>query len=141
MTRPDREGWLLGIAAAVGAIADCRRRTVGAVLYDPRSFHVLSTGYNGRAAGVPGCLTAGACPRGHSDVPTRSDYFVPGSPGSCDAIHAEDNALRRARERNIDVTGAHCAVTCEPCQGCYALLRHYGIELVFWPGGRRELTP
>lgn len=135
--RIDRKTWLLGIAQATGAIADCTRRRVGAVLYDPATFHVLELGYNGRASGLPGCLTASACPRGRTgyhDVPAGAPYLT-GPAGRCDAIHAEDNALRRAREHGVDVTGAHIAITDEPCEGCRVLLRHYAVAHVIWPAG------
>lgn len=140
MALVNRKVWLLGIASAVGEAADCVRRKVGAVIYDPETFHILSTGYNGRAAGLPGCLSEGACPRGQLDVVEHRSSYLPGTPGACDAIHAEDNALRRARERGIDVTGAWAAVDAEPCEGCYVLLRHYGIAGVIWPAGIRRLT-
>jgi len=127
--RPDRLTWLLGIAQAVGSIADCTRRQVGAVIFDPVNYYVLSTGYNGRAAGLPGCLSEGACPRGalsYAELPASAPYLTAAA-GRCDAIHAEDNALRRARERGLDVRGAWLAVTAPPCDSCTALLRHYGI--------------
>lgn len=139
MTRPSRIGWLLGIAQAVGDIADCTRRRVGAVIFDPETFYILSAGYNGRASGLPGCLTEGACPRGQSDVPSRSSYAA-GSSGSCDAIHAEDNTLRQARSRGVNVEGMHIAVTAEPCEPCYVLCRHWGIARVIWPDGHRDLS-
>lgn len=137
--RPNRQAWLVGIAEAVAAVADCSRRHVGAVIYDPQTFHVLSTGYNGRAADLPGCATMNACPRGQSDVAPRSSY-LPGGPGACDAIHAEDNALRQARDRGIDVRGMNIAVTVEPCEPCYVLLEHYGIAVVVWGDGLRGLS-
>lgn len=135
--RLDRRTWLLGIAEAIGKIADCSRRTVGALIYDPDTFHVLAQGYNGLAAGVPGCLTEAGCPRGRMTADELAPYAA--YTGNCEAIHAEDNALRRAREHHIDVTGAWVAVTDEPCEGCYALLRHYKIAGVIWPGGERNL--
>lgn len=126
----NRTEWLLGIASAVSAAADCSRRHVGAVIYDPTTFHVLACGHNGRAPGLPGCASSGACPRGKSGVPSRSTYLT-GS-GACDAVHAEDDALRQARDRGIDVRGMHIAVTCEPCEPCLGLLRHYALAAVVW---------
>lgn len=138
-----RQDWLLDLAKVVGSAADCSRRQVGAVIYDPVSFHLLAVGYNGLAPGVPGCMTEQGCPRGrlsYDDVAASAPYLA-GGPGSCPGVHGEDNALRRAKERGIDVAGAHIAITDEPCPGCHALLRHYGIAAAFWPGGEIALTP
>lgn len=58
--RPDWDTYFLGVAQSISARADCRRRTVGAVIVS-QDHRVLSTGYNGAPPGRPGCL-AGACP-------------------------------------------------------------------------------
>lgn len=44
--------------------ADCTRRKVGAIIFDVNSGYQISSGYNGAPRGLPGCLSAGACPRG-----------------------------------------------------------------------------
>ena len=129
--RPDWHSYFLAIAAAVATRADCTRRQVGAVLVGPDR-RVLSTGYNGAPSGVPGCATAGACPRGRESVesvPSRSDYAD--GRGACLAIHAEQNAVMYSRPKSR--AGATMYVTCEPCPQCYALLEACGITDVRWP--------
>lgn len=44
--------------------ADCTRRRVGAIVFEPDSGYQVSSGYNGAPRGMPGCLSDGACPRG-----------------------------------------------------------------------------
>jgi dCMP deaminase len=44
--------------------ADCTRRKVGACIFNPQDGDVIKFGYNGAPRGMPGCLSAGACPRG-----------------------------------------------------------------------------
>ena len=130
--RPDWDTYYLGIAASVAARADCTRRQVGCVLVGVDN-RVLSTGYNGAAAGAPGCASAAACPRGRMDgtaVPTRSSYRT--GLGTCIAVHAERNAVDYSR---ADLAGATAYVTCEPCPDCYALLSSRGIGAVVWPVG------
>lgn len=52
--RPSRDQWAMGLAQLTAMRATCLRRKVGAVLLNERG-HVLATGYNGVAAGLPHC--------------------------------------------------------------------------------------
>lgn len=54
MTRLSLDEWAMGLAAVSALRATCYRRKVGAVLLNSHG-HVLSTGYNGVAAGQPHC--------------------------------------------------------------------------------------
>jgi dCMP deaminase len=126
--RPDWDTYFLGIAAAVAARADCSRRRVGAVIV--QDHRIVATGYNGAPAGRPGCLTNGACPRAHSEVPEFSDYET--GPGSCIAIHAEANALLYADRSRCE--GGTIYVTCEPCSWCLKLIDGAGIARVVAAG-------
>ena len=66
--RITRHEYGLLVAQAVAQRADCTRRQVGAVIIAADG-SIVSTGYNGLASGLPGCLTAGACPRGQMSYP------------------------------------------------------------------------
>lgn len=161
--RPDWATYFLGIASAVSARGDCTRRQVGAVLVDPVNHDIVDTGYNGPPPGVPGCLSAGACPRGRhyrtlapgcapagdlfgkmcacgndwpceEAVPQGSSYDT--GPGMCIALHAEQNAVIRAGRR---ARGAVMYLTTEPCDGCWKLIRGAGVMRVIWPGGNLDL--
>ena len=127
--RPDWDTYYLDIARAVSARADCTRRRVGAIIVN--GDRIVSTGYNGAAAGRPGCLSAGACPRGQM----TTAQVLPGSsydtgPGSCIALHAEQNAILRA---GLDCRTATLYITDEPCDGCYRLIEGSGIYRVVFP--------
>ena len=126
--RPSWDAYFLGIAQAVAARADCTRRQVGAVIVD-QHHRILSTGYNGAAPGRPGCLTAGACPRGLSGVEPGSSYDT--GPGSCIAIHAEANALLRADGWLLRWATLYC--TDKPCDGCQKLIDGAGISRLVHP--------
>lgn len=136
MTRPSWDEWALGIAQAVAARGDCRRRQVGAVILDAQR-RVLSVGYNGAFPGGPSCL-AGECPRGL----LGNDRLAPGSsydtgPGSCVAIHAELNALLFSDP--VRRLGGTLYVTAEPCGGCLRPIRGSGLARVVWPEGEVAL--
>lgn len=127
--RPDWDSYYLGIAQAVSVRADCTRRKVGAIVV--KDGRIISTGYNGAPTGKPGCLTAGACPRGRLD----KTEILPGSSydtgrGSCIALHAEQNAILRA---GLDSKDAVLYLTDEPCDGCARLIEGAGIAHVIFP--------
>lgn len=124
--RPNWHEYFLGIAEAVSARADCRRRKVGAVIIDPDSKVVLATGYNGTVRGAAGCL-AGACPRGllsYDQQPAMGDY------SNCISKHAEVNAhsyLERSSR------GLWMYVNQKVCPDCLSFLRDRGYDRVYWP--------
>lgn len=134
MTRPDRNTWALGIAHAVATRADCSRRQVGAVVFD-MAWRVLSVGYNGAEPGGASCL-AGQCPRGLSSVEPGSSYDT--GAGSCIAIHAEANALMYSDPERR--RGGVLAITDEPCDGCWRLIKGSGLWQVITPTGTRAVT-
>ena len=130
--RPSWDEWALGIARAVAARADCTRSQVGAVILD-RDHRIIATGYNGTPRpGEPGCLTAGACPRGrrgYDEQPPGGDY------SDCHASHAEVNAILHV----LDSGRAHLLPTATiyttrtPCPGCQALIRAHGLTTLTPP--------
>lgn len=107
--RPSKDEYFISMALLSSTRGTCPRRSVGCVLTNARG-HVLSTGYNGPASGMPHCTDepcAGACaPSG-----TMLD--------ACEALHAEQNALLQCRDvYTIDTT----YVTASPCVTCTKLL-------------------
>lgn len=135
MARPTWDEWGLALAATVATRADCTRRQVGAVIMTP-DHSIVATGYNGAPPGHPGCLTAGACPRGSSDVEPGSSYDT--GPGSCIALHAEQNALLRASRS--DMVGSTMYITDKPCDGCWRMISGTPIRYIIWPEGRAAGT-
>jgi dCMP deaminase len=131
--RPDWDTFYLDIATAVSGRADCTRRKVGALVVLGND--IISTGYNGAPAGKPGCLTAGACPRGRSsttDVLPGSSYDT--GAGACIALHAEQNAIIRAGR---SCRGATLYITDQPCDGCARLIEGAGIARIVFPDASR----
>ena len=127
MGRPSKDEWGLMVASVTAKRSTCLRRSVGAVLVNKRG-HVLATGYNGVASGLPHCnhldihpaavetffrqaITPHACPGVGSASGTNLD--------GCHAIHAEQNALLQCKGVYEIET---CYVTTSPCVTCTKLL-------------------
>ena len=130
--RPSWDEYFLSIARVVATRADCRRAQVGAVLVNS-NHEIRGTGYNGAPAGVPGCASAGACPRGqlsYEELPADSSY------DSCTADHAERNAIRHTN--HLEWSGATLYVTRRPCPACQTLINAAGIARVVTPEGEME---
>lgn len=111
--RPTRDEWAMGLAWVTATRGTCGRRKVGAILLDGRG-HVLSTGYNGPAAGLPHCGVEkedDRCPG--LGLPSGSGLDL------CHAIHAEQNALLQCPNVYLIET---CVVTVSPCITCTKLL-------------------
>ena len=133
--RPTRDEWAMGLAQLTAKRSTCLRRQVGCVLLNERG-HVLSTGYNGVASGLPHCNeivgltpedplksfhTPNACPGARSPSGTNLD--------GCQAIHAEQNALLQCH----DVYQIHtCYVTTSPCITCTKLLLNTGCQRIIF---------
>lgn len=144
--RPDLDHWMLELASVVAKRSTCLRRAVGCILVDSHG-HVLSTGYNGVAAGMPHCnspmhsdkcskcgtelVSSNMCLKcGHVNLAPPPEPSYPNacsgarSPSGqnldgCQAIHAEQNALLQCRDVNSIVA---CYVTTSPCLTCTKLL-------------------
>lgn len=134
--RISRDEWAMAIAEVTARRATCLRRSVGCVLLNSRGF-VLSTGYNGVAAGRPHCnemmelsgedgsrqgyTTPHACEGACSPSGTNLD--------GCEAIHAEQNAIMRCKD--IDTIHS-CYCTTSPCVTCVKLLLNTSCEVIYF---------
>jgi dCMP deaminase len=120
--RPSKDDMHLGIAAVVASRSTCHRLKVGCVLASARG-HVLSTGYNGRAAGLPNCseirVEVRDGTREFVNNHCRNSDAPSGEPNGCEAIHAEQNALLQCRDVYAVET---CYCTHSPCLVCVKLL-------------------
>ncbi|WP_179814729.1 deoxycytidylate deaminase [Allostreptomyces psammosilenae] len=145
--RPRWDEYFLAGAEWVATRADCTRARVGAILVNANN-EVRGTGYNGAPSGVPGCASAGSCPRGrHHELPADGydsnscscgnslpcpEASVPDSDyANCVADHAERNAIRHTPPGEL--MGATLYVTREPCPACWTLIRACGISRVVTP--------
>lgn len=110
MPRITLDEWGVHLASVVSLRSTCARRSVGCVLTDSRGI-ILSTGYNGVAAGAKHCNEGHPCPGATAPRGTGLD--------GCFAVHAEQNALLNCHDTRKIHT---CYVTCSPCMTCTKLL-------------------
>jgi len=104
MTRPSISRYMMNLALVAATRTTCIRRGVGCVLTDLYG-NLLAINYNGVASGQDHCNEGRPC-KGH-DLPPGQD--------SCEAVHAEINALIRCDR----IERVHTAyVTLSPCLSC-----------------------
>ncbi len=139
--RPSRDEWAMNLALVTSMRTTCCRRAVGCVLLNERG-HVLATGYNGVAAGLPHCNEITGYQKNEALLNDDGTYrkaehwerdelpiFGNACSGAkspsgtnldgCQAIHAEQNALLQCRDVYSIYT---CYVTTSPCMTCTKLL-------------------
>ena len=104
----------MALAVEVASRSNCMKSHVGAILlHDNR---IRAVGYNGTVEGYSDCFEGG-CPRCKDLTIKRGEQL-----DRCVCVHAEENALVSAARFGIEVEGAECYVTHEPCLGCTKLL-------------------
>lgn len=119
MPRLDRDFYFMTMAQVVSLRTTCARRSVGAVLVNQR-YHVLATGFNGPASGVPHCIDV-QCPGATAPSGTALD--------ACEAIHAEQNALLQCKDV-YDIYA--CYTTAAPCAHCLKLLMNTSCKTIYY---------
>lgn len=105
----------LDVADTVSEYATCRKRKVGCVLTDDE-YRIISTGYNGVPSGVKHC----------TDHPCPGAGTKQGS-NKCMALHAEQNAIARARSKPT-----YAFVTVKPCEHCLKQLIAAGVKTIHY---------
>lgn len=134
LKRPTKDVVFIAVAHAMATRSTCLRRAVGCVLVNARG-HVLATGYNGVAAGVPHCNQRAA----DSMLCDADDVFPYACRGAyessgngldaCEAIHAEQNALLQCRDVFAIDT---CYTTTFPCVTCAKLLLNTSCQRIVY---------
>ncbi len=134
--RPNWDEYFINIAKAVATRATCSRRRYGAVVTKENS--IVSTGYNGAAAGVIDCLEVGKCTRMELQIPHGQRYEL------CHSVHAEANAIIRASAdelkgatiyvSGVDGDGTECDSA--PCMMCKRMILNARISRVVYSDGK-----
>jgi len=125
------------------ARSTCLRRRYAAVIVDPKTKHIISTGINGAPSGKEHCTEKKWCLREELKIPSGKDYLL------CKSIHAEANAILRAGQR--DTLGSHMYLSWLevstglpitkplPCFQCTKMIINAGIDRVFMYNGKNVI--
>ena len=104
------------IAQFLATLATCAKKHVGCVILD-RNNRILATGYNGAPRNQPHCDKEDPCPAFMDDSI------------SCNAIHAEMNALMQCS--NID--NIYTVIVTEiPCVKCRLMIENTGCKRIVY---------
>jgi dCMP deaminase len=117
MSKPNWDHYFLSLAHVVATRASCDRKHVGAVIVNAHH-RIVSTGYNGGAAGTPDCDEAGHLMK-----------EVDGRQSCVRTLHAESNALDYAGKDAVDCT---IYTTVIPCYECAKRLVNSGIVRIVY---------
>lgn len=113
LTRPDLDEYFLKIASVVAERSTCLRHHMGAVAV--RDKRILTTGYNGAAAGLKDCLELG-CLRDEMGIESGTRQEI------CRAIHAEQNVIIQAALHGVSLEGSTIYCTHTPCVLCAKMM-------------------
>ena len=113
VSRLSADEYFLKIASVVAERSTCLRHHMGAVAVKDK--HILTTGYNGAAAGLKDCLELG-CLRNANNIPSGTRTEI------CRAIHAEQNVIIQAALHGISLEGCTIYCTHTPCVLCAKMM-------------------
>lgn len=108
--RPSIDEYFINMVKLVASRSTCYRRNVGAIFVNNRN-HIIATGYNGVPSGFPHCNEIHKCEGALAKSGEKLD--------SCNAIHAEQNALLQC-SNVYEIESAY--LTTSPCMTCVKLL-------------------
>ena len=129
MERLSIDDYFLKIASVVAERSTCLRHHMGAI--SVRDKHILTTGYNGAAAGLKDCLELG-CLRDEQGIPSGERQEI------CRAIHAEQNVIIQAALHGISLEGSTIYCTHTPCVLCAKMLTNARIKRFVTFGNYRD---
>ena len=111
-------------AQMLSELSTCPRGKVGAVIFEPVSWVIISDGYNGPPRGGGDLCGGDHCERDARQI-------ISGTMTEVGCHHAELNAIVNAARRGASTLGAWLAVSRAPCLNCSKIIHHAGIKRVY----------
>lgn len=99
-----RLDWYFKMVDTASIRSSCERKKVGAIIVDPKTYRIMSIGYNGSPPGAPHCTDGGCLVHNNHCINT---------------LHAELNALANLQVKS---EGLIMLVTTEPCLNCTKIM-------------------
>lgn len=130
MKRPTIDEYFMNIAKVVATRSTCLRHHVGSVIV--REKHIISTGFNGAASGLPHCSDVG-CIRDEENIPSGI------MTERCSAVHSEINAIIQAALHGVSTDGSTLYCTHQPCSSCSKAIINAGIKRVMYGEGYPDI--
>ena len=130
--RPPIDKTMLDVAEVLSKRSTCIKAKVGCVLTDAKG-RIIGSGYNGVARGQKHCnekftsLTQGPANLLGTYPHKCAGHDLPPGSETCQAVHAETNALIQCREPDA-IDSVYC--TAEPCFRCAKELLNTGARRV-----------
>lgn len=121
MSRLTWNEYFINVCKLISERSTCLRRRVGALIV--RGNVILSTGYNGAAAGLKHCEEV-KCLR--ENIESGKEQHM------CRAVHAEENAILQAAKNGISVNRATLYCTHKPCISCSKHIINAGITKILF---------
>ena len=115
----------LAHAEQIKQLSPCPRGQVGAVIFDPTTFAIISDGFNGPPRKGGHLCGGDQCNRNDRDIESGTHCEI-----GCH--HAEVNALCNAVRNGHKTEGMHMAISCAPCLMCAKMIHHAGITKVYY---------
>jgi len=145
IVRPTLDQYLMGLAKLAAERTTCIRRGVGCVLANAHG-HILAVGYNGVTAGMPHCNEERPGLDHWQQAERLVEYFphackghdLPPGQDSCEAVHAEQNALLQCRDP-WEIETAY--VTLSPCKSCMKLLLNTSCKRLVIAAKHTDIAP
>lgn len=103
------------IAKAMAELSPDQQTKVGAILIHPKSFAIISNGYNGFVRGAPDEILPRTRPDKHKFIQ-----------------HSETNLICNAAKHGIKTDGCIVFCTLSPCKKCLRILYQAGISIVYF---------
>ena len=118
--RMGRLDYYMKIAQTVAERSTCSKAKVGAILVDPKTNRIVSTGYNGSMAGDLHCIDVGCL---------ELDLHNGHGPSCIRTIHAELNAVLHLEHRYdwLDLYATH-----QPCYNCIKPLVVAKVKTIYY---------
>jgi len=132
MTRRDKNEYYLAVCKSIAFGSKCPEgKQHGAIAV--KNKRMISTGYNGPAAGMPHCSPT-VCPLDAYKLANngKKDFSL------CPAVHAEINVLVTAAQVGTVLVDSIIYVTKRPCKDCIKALRNLALAGVVFPNDDDE---